>query len=331
MSLLRRLSLGFAQSRATSRAFSTPTNNEVSTAVRAAFYEPPGTFEPSFKTPEEEAQFLEEMERELSRHIQRRIGPQYRNLTGRQAIRLKALLEVEKERDRLYREMMNEAKLIHQKHAAGLEKYYDKRRDIVTGATQSNLSTRPSDSDTSEFRAGISRFWCRVFRNHPLFHSRITQLDESVLSHLQDVRSEINVRHPDNQESMGFALHFHFEKNPYFENTVLSKYYYESDGNLTQIEGTEIKHRQGQNLLMRTMKLRPEFAAPDKKEIKIVPRPSFFQWFDPRTASQMDPMEDFELGKAVLDEVIPRAIDWYSASGDANLFQTIRQTFGSRN
>ncbi|XP_026685777.1 nucleosome assembly protein 1-like 1 [Diaphorina citri] len=72
----------------------------------------------------------------------------------------------------------------------------------------------------SEDKPGIPGFWLTVFHNVSMLSDMVQVYDEPILKHLLDVRVIILEKDP-----MGFVLEFHFSKNPYFSNTLLTKEY----------------------------------------------------------------------------------------------------------
>jgi nucleosome assembly protein 1-like 1 len=77
----------------------------------------------------------------------------------------------------------------------------------------------------------------------------ITERDEVVLAHLVDITSC-----PLEGEQKGFVLDFHFTKNEFFSNAVISKTYHmidDEDPILESAEGTEIQWLPGKNLCVK--------------------------------------------------------------------------------
>ena len=129
---------------------------------------------------------------------------------------------------------------------------------------------------------GIPNFWLVALRNNEQIQELITERDEPVLAHLVDITSSL----PEGEgEQMGFVLDFHFSKNDFFSNAVVSKTYHmldHEDPIPTGAEGTEIQWLPGKNLCVKVTRQQPKTSAKNRKPIiKTEPCTSFFSFFSP--------------------------------------------------
>ena len=67
---------------------------------------------------------------------------------------------------------------------------------------------------------GIPLFWLQVFKNTELISDMIQEHDEKVLAYLKDIKLAMHDRKP-----YGYTLEFHFHRNEFFTNAVLTKSY----------------------------------------------------------------------------------------------------------
>jgi nucleosome assembly protein 1-like 1 len=152
----------------------------------------------------------------------------------------------------------------------------------------------------------IPSFWMHVLMNsglfsHPEAGIEITERDEDALKFLMNVTLE----EEKSEKVQNYKINFHFEKNPYFPNEVLSKSYsrvyfnnYEAfKKNETEIienptkeedvpkpQGTKIEWKEGKNLqfvsVTKTLKGNKKSNKTEKKINKVEPCESFFNFFD---------------------------------------------------
>ena len=74
------------------------------------------------------------------------------------------------------------------------------------------------EANKNEDVKGIPSFWLTIFKNVEMLAEMVQEADEPVLESLTDITVTFSEKDP-----MGFTLHFHFAKNDYFTNTVLTK------------------------------------------------------------------------------------------------------------
>ncbi|KAK9723369.1 histone chaperone, partial [Basidiobolus ranarum] len=187
------------------------------------------------------------------------------------------------------------------------------------------LLSNTEEESSQEKAQGIPEFWLTVLNNHFHISELLTENDQKVLKHLDD----ISLSYLDGKP--GFKLDFKFSENEYFENSVLSKtYYYQQspeNGELVfeHSEGTKIQWKEGKDLsvTVETKKQRHKSSNKTRVVKRTVPAETFFHFFEtleiPDDISETDEEEfgermdaDYELGEEFKEKIIPNAIDWFT-------------------
>ncbi|TPX45342.1 hypothetical protein SeMB42_g04044 [Synchytrium endobioticum] len=179
---------------------------------------------------------------------------------------------------------------------------------------------------------GIPEFWLTALKTHPETDQLIAgEHDDEALKHLVDIKSF----HLD--DSPGFRLEFVFSENRFFEDKVLTKTYYlqhsqdPSSGRefeYDRAEGCEIHWKEGQDLTVKieVKKQRNKNTNKTRTVKRTVPTDTFFNFFKPPQAPENAEDEDeedleelgakieadYEVGDAIKDSVVPRAVDWFT-------------------
>ncbi|VDM66400.1 unnamed protein product [Strongylus vulgaris] len=161
--------------------------------------------------------------------------------------------------------------------------------------------------------------------------------DEPILKHLTDITTSIEV------DPHGFTIYFHFSPNEYFTNAVLKKQYFLEikpdaedpfgfDGpSVVRAVGDTIQWNEGKNITKKVVKKKLKKGANAGKFItKTVKADSFFNFFDtivPPTEDHKNEDDeeddshelmraDFEIGQVLRDNIIPRAVLFYTGEAD---------------
>ncbi|BHF63792.1 nucleosome assembly protein nap1 [Sparganum proliferum] len=193
------------------------------------------------------------------------------------------------------------------------------------------------DGDTSKDSGmttevkGIPKFWLKVLLHNSLTSEMITDNDQPILSHLDDVRCKLVT-----DDESGFVLEFHFSPNEYFSNECLTKQYFfnqkppadnplDYDGpEISRCNGCTINWKPGKNVTIKVMKkVKKHKNRKDVRTVtKTVKRDSFFNFFDPPKESLTEPdldeevvdllHEDFKIGHHLREYVIPRAVLFFT-------------------
>lgn len=156
---------------------------------------------------------------------------------------------------------------------------------------------------------GVPHFWFQILYSNPTFDYLIHKDDEPILKHLIDIRTTYKL-----EPHFSFTLEFEFSTNPYFENTILTKEYLlkMNSDDLINYEGPSIYKTIGCEILW--------------KQGKML-RPSIFDFFNPPVLPDdvLDPSyeeiknmleNDFEIGDYVKDNIVPKAILYFTGERD---------------
>jgi len=183
---------------------------------------------------------------------------------------------------------------------------------------------------------GLKSFWLTALKNLPHTESIIMEWDEPVLEHLSDIR----FAHTDsgNLEN-GFKLTFEFAENAFFRNRELVKEYslarkneYVDEWDIKSTTATKIEWNDGKDVTVEKTQKKVKGGgakkAKQKGKVSEEPRPSFFRFFFVNLDSEGDIPEDMEqfweddfedllnqdqeIGEAILQWLVPRAIRWYT-------------------
>jgi len=227
----------------------------------------------------------------------------------------------------------------------------DKRRARLAlpggpGGTAGAASSSASSHGEGYKKAtpALPGFWKLVLQNSSEFQEDIEEYDEAALEYLRD----ITFAHLDDQELTGFRMTLHFEPNPFFTQTDLTKVYHTSRKSdfidrlaCVRIEAPTITWRPGKNVTVETVMRKPKDSRSKhaKARREEVSRPSFFRTFFRNLGpdqeipeEEMDEQygdseedakdlmmsllaEDYEQALALRESIVPHAIRWFT--GDA--------------
>jgi len=240
--------------------------------------------------------------------------------------RVMALKDVQKKYDEVNREYLKELALLQSKYQTQFAPLFDERREVVSGAKAVGKYDIEDDNEPDK---GIEEFWLSAFANHDKVGPYITDRDAEVLRYLSDVRAEVLTG-----EDRGFKLTFTFAENPFFTNKTLEKTYIlepEDDVVPKQFVGCTIDWKEGQDVTVEQVKKRVKSKGKGAKAapaftVETTPCDSFFNLFDPPQIptdpaqlgdEQMDELQeeltvDFDVGFAIKDQIIPRAVEWFT-------------------
>jgi len=208
---------------------------------------------------------------------------------------------------------------------------------------------------------GVPEFWLTVLKSAAHTDALIEPHDEEVLKHCTDVilkyEEEKTIEMADSGEeatTIGFSLQFHFEKNDYFTNEMLTKTYrlrvkpdvegllaYEGP-EIVMCTGCEIGWKSSENnMTTKTIKKKQKNkkTGQTRTTTSVIPQDSFFNFFqsiDSKVenmrkilAEQNDEMDedefdqqaamleaDYEIGHFIRERLIPRAVLYYTGELD---------------
>ncbi|KAI1729593.1 nucleosome assembly protein (NAP) domain-containing protein [Ditylenchus destructor] len=195
---------------------------------------------------------------------------------------------------------------------------------LIHGIEQEELKkleeSAPAETSPSK---GVPQFWLQSMCNTLTLATMIGDQDAEVLKYLNDVTSQAHVN------PNGFTLFFHFAENPYFADRVLKKEYeiqitpdpedpFDYDGPIvTKCKGMPIQWYAGKDVTKVEIK--------DEETGAVLPFESFFKFFDDKSKQATDDgedneneeiMDDFAIGMFIRDELIPRAVLYFTGEKD---------------
>lgn len=260
---------------------------------------------------------------------------------------VKALKNLQIEQLKLEVKFYEEVYELQKKYQALYDPLYDKRKSIVTGdhvpteaeaewKSENEEEISPDLKNKFTFNygdnvKGIPSFWLTVFRNTVLLSEMIQEHDEEALKKLMDVKLVYK-----DDDPMSYIFEFHFAKNEYFTNSVLTKQYFlrttlNPDEPFTfegpeiyKCIGCDISWNKGMNLTVKTIKKKQKHKARNavRTVTKQVPTESFFHFFNPPIVpeditkvdveSQSILTNDFEIGHIIRESIIPKAVLYYT-------------------
>lgn len=207
---------------------------------------------------------------------------------------------------------------------------------IIHGLGEKEIKILNDGSQPDDDSKGVPSFWLHVLKSSDLTQDMIQENDEPILEHLTDITTTIEV------DPQGFTVYFHFSPNEYFTNTVLRKQYFleikpdqddpfSFDGpSVVRAVGDTINWKEGKNITKKVVKKKLKKGSHAGKLVtKTVKADSFFNFFDtivPPSEEHRNEDEDddsnelmradFEIGQVLRDNIIPRAVLFYTGEAD---------------
>lgn len=243
--------------------------------------------------------------------------------------RVEALQELQGQHDEIEAKFFEERAALEAKYQKLYEPFYSKRYEIVNGVVEvegvTNETTKEQGEEKAAEEKGVPNFWLTALKTHEVLEEVITESDEGALKYLKDIRwTRVD-------DPKGFKLEFFFDANPYFKNEVLTKIYHmieEDEPILEKAIGTEIEWYPGKCLTQKILKKKPKKGSKNTKPItKTENCASFFNFFKPPevpeddddeldedTAEELQELmeQDYEIGSAIRDKIIPHAVSWFT-------------------
>jgi len=233
----------------------------------------------------------------------------------------------------------------YEKACAELQKKYQARQNPLLDQ-RAKLLTSTDGVEEEAAKLGtpaLKGFWLQAMKHHPALEHQIEEWDEPVLEYLSDIkRAHLDA----DDEKKGFKLVFSFAENPYFTNSELWKEFYTeetspytSEIDTKEIKVSEIDWSAGKNVTVETIKKKAKGGgakkAKQKGKEKEEPRDSFFRNvfrhltpdmpvpedaprdddYDEEDDEDMIDMlmeNDYEIGCAIKEQLIPYAVRWYT-------------------
>lgn len=162
-----------------------------------------------------------------------------------------------------------------------------------------NKLRQPHYKKRSELISKIPNFWVTVFVNHPQLSTLLDEEDEEALHYLK----KVEVQEFEDIKS-GYKINFIFDKNPFFENDVLSKEFHLNENGEPSCKSTQIKWKPGKNLT-------EDKSNNDSKSGKRRGHDEgslFFAWFNDHSEASAD-----DFGEVIKDDIWPNPLQYYLA------------------
>ncbi|KAL3642971.1 Nucleosome assembly protein [Castilleja foliolosa] len=241
------------------------------------------------------------------------------NLSPSVKKRVDVLREIQSQHDELEAKFFEERAALQAKYQKLYQPLYTKRYEIVNGVEVEVGATGAKPEER-----GIPDFWLTAMKNNEILSEEISERDEEALKFLKDIKW-FRIDNP-----KGFKLEFHFDTNPFFKNSVLTKIYHmidEDEPILEKALGTDIEWLPGKCLTQKILKKKPKKGSKNAKPItKIEKCESFFNFFNPPEVPDEDDdidedaaeelqnlmEQDYDVGSTIRDKIIPKAVSWFT-------------------
>jgi hypothetical protein len=189
--------------------------------------------------------------------------------------------------------------------------------EILKVEQKYNKLRQPHLQKRAELIKQIDGFWLSAMLNHNQLSSLIDEDEVDALQYL----TQVDVQEFEDIKS-GFKISFHFasDKNPYFQNEVLTKTFRINQSGDTSCESTPIAWKDGKNLLKKdsvnaggdTSDSNARKRAHGADELSE----SFFGWYKDATGSFAG-----EIAEIIKDEIWANPLHYYlNTSGDSEEF-----------
>lgn len=243
-------------------------------------------------------QFLQEMVKSLPAPLQNRIT---------------ALKNLQLSHLKMEAEFFDEVYKLEKKYQEKYQELFEKRKCIVNGEVEPEKEEPKWKVDPEEIKIedlpdfskllkkvkeipedtkGIPNFWLTIFRNTEILSEMVQEHDEPVLQKLTDITIKYDDEH-------SYTLEFHFDKNEYFSNKVLTKQYFLKSAldedypfgfegpEIYKCKGCNINWEKKMNLTVKTItkKQKHKQRGALRTIVKQVPNDSFFNFFNPPEVS----------------------------------------------
>ncbi|KAL2332270.1 hypothetical protein Fmac_019851 [Flemingia macrophylla] len=256
--------------------------------------------------------------------------------------RVETLQDLQRQHDEVEAKFLEERSKLEAKYQKLYEPLYTKRYEIVNGVVEVEGVTNeavPEETNKDVEEKGVPNFWLTAMKTNEIVAEEIAERDEGALKYLKDIKwCKID-------DPKGFKLEFHFDSNPYFKNSVLTKIYHmidDDDPILEKAIGTEIEWHPGKCLTQKVLKKKPRKGSKNAKPItKTEKCESFFNFFNPPQVPEDDDdidedaveelqnlMEhDYDIGSTIRDKIIPHAVSWFTGEAVESDFEDIEDDY----
>ncbi|XP_055698815.1 protein SET [Phlebotomus papatasi] len=168
--------------------------------------------------------------------------------------------------------------------------------EILKVEQKYNKLRKPLFEKRNQIIKRIPSFWVTAIVNHPQISSILEEEEEECLHYLE----KLVVEEFDDIKS-GYRLKFFFEKNPFFENELITKEFCLGSSDGPTSTSTTITWREGRDLLKAL-----QFKPAGNRRKRNLEFKSFFDWF----TDNSDPIND-EIAELIKDDLWPNPLQYY--------------------
>uniref|UniRef100_A0A1B6DHH7 Protein SET n=1 Tax=Clastoptera arizonana TaxID=38151 RepID=A0A1B6DHH7_9HEMI len=209
--------------------------------------------------------------------VKKEIGSDGEEVRDYDAETQKALEEIDacqNEIDGLNEKASEDILKVEQKYNKLRKPYFEKRNDIIKR---------------------IPNFWVTAFVNHPQISAILEEEEEDCLHYINKLEVE-----EFEDIKFGYRINFHFNENPYFENSIITKEFHLGSSADPASQSTTIQWKEGQDLT----KIRKEKNTKSRK--RGLEQKTFFSWF----SDHGDPSSD-DIAEVIKDDMWPNPLQYY--------------------
>ncbi|XP_052179981.1 NAP1-related protein 2-like isoform X2 [Diospyros lotus] len=181
-----------------------------------------------------------------------------------------------------------------------LEKINEEASDKVLEVEQKyNEIRKPIYEKRNDIIKTIGDFWLTAFLSHPALGDLLSEEDQKIFKYLSSIEVE-----DFKDVKSGYSITFHFNPNPYFEDSKLTKTFAFLDEGTTKITATPIKWKKGMGI--------PNGVVHEKKGGKRSRADeSFFTWFSEiEQKDDMDEIQD-EVAELIKEDLWPNPLAYF--------------------
>jgi len=170
--------------------------------------------------------------------------------------------------------------------------------EILRVEQKYNKLRRPFFDRRNELIRKIPNFWVTAFVNHPQISTILDEEEEECLHYM----TKLEVEEFEDIKS-GYRIKFHFDENPYFENTILEKEFHLGSSGDPDSKATDIKWKQGSELAER---IQAHAQGRNRKNSYQ----SFFTWFSETSDAASD-----DIAEVIKDDMWPNPLQYFLMPG----------------
>jgi len=172
--------------------------------------------------------------------------------------------------------------------------------EILKVEQKYNQERKPFFDKRNELIAKIPNFWETAFVNHPQISRILDEEEEECLKHLKKVEVE-----EFEDIKSGYRIKFHFEENPFFENTVLVKEFNLATSANPSSKSTPIKWKPDMDMTAKYKEASKNNGAGGGKHRYDQPR-TFFTWFTNHSDASAD-----DIAEVIKDDIWPNPLQYF--------------------